>query len=110
MASKLVTLLRHVMNMYVSSSLHWVFPFSHRRLCYFVLSALHFGEFKCFDGNIYQKLSQFFLFILNVHEHDFKSPLLRDFNHGNSYIPLAAFLIAFVDFHSVKYCLESVEK
>ena len=110
MASKLVTLLRHVMNMYVSSSLHWVFPFSHRRLCYFVLSALDFGEFKCFDGNIYQKLSQFSLFILNVHEHDFKSPLLRDFNHGNSYIPLAAFLIAFVDFHSVKYCLESVEK
>ena len=48
------------------------------RLRNFVLSALDFGEFKCFDDSIYQNLREPPLFILYmyVNEHDFESPWL----------------------------------
>ena len=51
------------------------FIFSRRRLRYFVLSALEFGEFKRFDGSIYRNLREMSLFTLYVHEHGFESPL-----------------------------------
>ena len=61
----------------VSSSLRSIFfPFTRRRFRYFVLSALNFGEFKCFHDSIYRNRRELFLFILNVNEHDFESPWL----------------------------------
>jgi len=45
-------------------------------LCYFVLLALDFGEFKRFHDCFYQNLSELSLFILYVNEHDFASPWL----------------------------------
>ena len=60
------------------------FPFSRRTLPYYVLSALDFGEFKRFDGNIYWNLRELSLFI--------NTTWLWDVNRENTYI-----LIAFVD-------------
>jgi len=74
---------------HVCSSFRWIFffdffPFSRHTPCYYVLSALDFGEFKRFDGSIYRNLMELSLFI--------NPTWLWDDNRGNSYI-----LIAFVD-------------
>jgi len=38
-----------------------LFPFSHHTFCYYVLSVLSFGDFKCFDGSILlEENSQYF--------------------------------------------------
>ena len=87
------------------------FPFSRPRLRCLVLSALDFGEFRCFDGSIYRNLRELSLFILYDYEHDFESPWPWDVNRRNSYISLAVFRLHFsVDFYPVKHSLESVEK
>jgi len=95
------------------------FPFSCRRLCYFVLSALDFGEFKHFNGRIYQNLRELSLFVLYVHEYDFELPWLWDINCGNSYISLAEFWLYLLICSShdrqlrlylVENCVESVDK
>ena len=54
------------------------FPFSRRRLRYFVLSALGIGEYKRLDGNIYRNLRKLSLLFCYVNEHDLESPWLWD--------------------------------
>jgi len=86
--------IRHMANMWVCEQAMWArlsdgsffdfFPFSRHMLHYYVLSALDFGEFKCFDGSIYWNLRELSLFI--------NTTWLWDDDRGNSYS-----LIAFVD-------------
>ena len=67
--------IRHVANMWAyeqamhlscAGSFFDIFPFSRRRLCYFVPSALDLGEFKRLDGGIFRNLMELSMFTLFV--------------------------------------------
>ena len=102
---------RHVANTWVCKQAMWArlsdgsffdfFPFSRRKLRYYVLSALDFGEFKRFDGSIYGNLRELSSFI-NRGGH-LNTTWLWDDNRGNSYI-----VIVFVDYFQSRQIAQSL--